>query len=83
MKRTFSVSAQWDEDAKVFYTVSDIEGLHIEMRSLDEMEEILFDVAIDLIVANHLTETDLTCTSIRDLIPAIIWHRPDMPSAAA
>ena len=28
-KRMYSVAAHWDDDAKVYYSVSDITGLHI------------------------------------------------------
>ena len=34
MKRTFRVKAVWDVAAKVFYSQSDIEGLHIEAADL-------------------------------------------------
>ena len=29
-KRMYSVTAHWDDEANVFYSVSDIIGLHIE-----------------------------------------------------
>jgi len=35
MKRTFFIKAHWDEDARVFYSESDISGLHIEAPSID------------------------------------------------
>lgn len=35
MKNTFTVKACWDEDAKVFYSESDITGLHIEANSIE------------------------------------------------
>ncbi len=54
VKRTFFVKAVWDPEAKVFYSESDIEGFHIEADTVDEFEEIIFDTAIDLIVANHI-----------------------------
>jgi hypothetical protein len=49
----FFVKAVWDPEAKVFYSQSDIVGLHIEADTIDEFEDIIFDTAIDLIVANH------------------------------
>ena len=53
-KRAFTVKAVWDEEARVFYSVSDIEGLHIEAETIGEFEEILQDVVGELIVANHV-----------------------------
>lgn len=76
MKRTFFVKALWDEEAKVFYSESDIEGLHIEAPTIDAFEEVIFDAAIDFIVANHMSATELAATPMRDLIPAILWERP-------
>jgi hypothetical protein len=83
MKRTFFVRALWDAEAKVFYSESDIEGLHIEAPSVDAFEDVMFDAAIDLIVANHMSAVDLADTPMRELIPAILWERPaDVPAAA-
>jgi hypothetical protein len=83
VKRTFFVRALWDDEAKVFYSESDIEGLHIETSDIDEFEEIIFDSAIELIVANHISLPDLAETPLKDLIPAILWQRPAFSSAAA
>lgn len=83
MKRTFFIKAHWDEDAKVFYSESDIDGLHIEAPSIDAFEEVIFDAAVDLIVANHMTDSDVAGTAMKDLIPAILWQRPaEQPVAA-
>ncbi|WP_325465968.1 DUF1902 domain-containing protein [Pararhizobium sp.] len=82
VKRTFFVKALWDADAQVFYSESDIEGLHIEADTVEQFEEVMFDAAIDLIVANHISAPDLADTPLRDLIPAILWQRPDVPAAA-
>lgn len=83
MKRTFFVKAVWDAEAKVFYSESDIEGLHIESQTVDAFEDMIFDAAVDLIVANHMSASDPTDTPIRDLIPAILWERPASITAAA
>ena len=53
MKRTFNVKAVWDDEAQVFYSQSDIEGLHVEAASLDEFESIIIEEAPELITANH------------------------------
>jgi Domain of unknown function (DUF1902) len=81
MKRSYYVKAIWDDEAKVYYTESDIFGLHIETKTLDEFEDVMHDLAIDMIVANHLNVENLTSTPFRDLIPAIIWHRPQEPTS--
>lgn len=53
MKRSFFVRAIWDDEAKVFYSESDIDGLHIEAPTIDVFEEVVLDVAADMIAANH------------------------------
>lgn len=78
MKRSFTVKAVWDNEAGVFYSESDIEGLHIEAVTLDEFEEIMMDAAPDLIVANHISAPDIAECPLKDLIPAILWERPAM-----
>ncbi len=60
MKRTFTVKAIWDNEAQVFYAQSDIEGLHIESASLDEFEEIMLDTALELIMVNHRSVSDIS-----------------------
>jgi hypothetical protein len=82
-KRTFKIRAVWDDEAKVFYAESDIEGLHIEAATIDEFEEVMMDVAVELVVANHISAEDITEKSLRDLVPAILWQRPDENSVCA
>lgn len=55
MEQTFRVKAVWDAQAEVFYSESDIEGLHIEAATLDEFEVIMLDVAPELIMVNQHT----------------------------
>ena len=55
MQQTFRVKAVWDAEAEVFYSQSDIEGLHIEAATLDEFEAIMLDVGPELIMVNHRT----------------------------
>jgi Domain of unknown function (DUF1902) len=82
-KRTFSVRAVWDPEAKVYYSESDIFGLHIETKSLDEFEEVMMAEGVNLILANHISPEDLAATPLRDLVPAIVWQRPEaLPEAA-
>lgn len=77
MKRTFYVKALWDEEAKVFISESDIEGLHIEAESLDAFEEVMFEHALELIMTNHVTLAEVAETPMKDLVPAILWQRPE------
>jgi hypothetical protein len=72
MRKIFTVSAIWDKDAGVYYSDSDISGLHIEAETLEAFEGEVFEVAAELIAANHLTDVDLA-SAPRDLIPAIVY----------
>ncbi len=83
MKRTYYVKALWDDEVNVWYSESDIFGLHIETKTLDEFEEVINEFAAELIIANHLTSEDLAQTSMKDLLPTVIWKRPTDDRAAA
>ncbi len=63
VKRSFYVRAIWDPKAKVYYSESDIWGLHIEATTVDQFEEVMMDVAAELIVATHLSPEDLATTA--------------------
>ncbi len=73
---TFHVSACWDSEAKVYYSESDIIGLHIEAVTLSEFEDVMSELAPELIIQNHMSKQALTDTPLRDLIPTILWQRP-------
>lgn len=73
--RSFYVRAVWDPEEKIFFSESNIIGLHLETSTFEEFEEVLMDVAPDLIVANHLTDADLANTPLRDLVPAIVIEK--------
>jgi Domain of unknown function (DUF1902) len=82
-QRTFSVKAVWDPEARVYYCESDIFGLHIETETLDDFEEVLMAEGVNLILANHVSPEDLASKPLRDLVPAIVWQRPEaLPEAA-
>jgi hypothetical protein len=82
-KRTFTVRAVWHPEALVYYSESDIFGLHIETKTLDDFEVVMMAEGVNLILANHVSAEDLANTPLRDLVPAIIWQRPEaMPAAA-
>ena len=72
MKKTFEITACWDDEAKVFYSKSDIIGLHIETKTIEEFEEVMRDVAVDLIFANHVTKSELESMPVKQLVPAIL-----------
>ena len=83
MKRMFYVRALWDADAKVFYSESDIFGLHIETATIEEFETVMTDMAADLIIANHYSAQDIANRPLRELVPAILWQRPEPIPAVA
>lgn len=56
MKLRYFVTAIWDEEGQVYYSKSDIHGLHIEAETLDEFESLIVDLAPDLIIENHLSQ---------------------------
>ena len=76
MKKTYYVRAVWDPEVRTYYTESDIRGLAIETPSLEEFEELVFELGPELIMANHMTKQDLSDTPLRDLVPTIIWQKP-------
>lgn len=82
MRRTFFVRAIWDDEAQVYVSESDIKGLHIETKTLDEFKEVLDDVAVELILANHVDRKDLTLESLADLVPILIFDLADLRSFA-
>ncbi|MEP3438516.1 MAG: DUF1902 domain-containing protein [Hoeflea sp.] len=82
MQRSFSVKAVWDDEAKVYVSESDIIGLHIEAETVEEFEAIMRDVATDLVIANHISPDQLDTIPLRDLIPTIVWERPNPELAA-
>ena len=81
--RAFTVRAVWDDEAKVYYSDSDIIGLHVEAASLAEFEVLMRELAPELIVANHISKPELASTPLSDLIPTIVWERPAKREAAA
>lgn len=83
MKRTFFVKAIWDEEAHVYYSETDIFGLNIETKTLNEFEEVMNALALEMIMDNHLDIHDLVSKPLRDWVPTIIWQRPIESAAAA
>ena len=50
MKRSYFVTAVWDSEAQVFYSESDVKGLHVEADTLEAFEALVVDLAPDLII---------------------------------
>jgi hypothetical protein len=73
VRKVFTVRAVWDKEANVYCSESDIDGLHIEADTLEEFENELFDIAADLIFANHMTDDELASSPPKDIIPAILY----------
>jgi len=79
--RKYFVRAHWDADAGVYVSESDIKGLHLEAETLDAFEDLVFEVAADLVLANHIAPVDKTCDP-KDWVPTIIWQRPAEAASA-
>jgi hypothetical protein len=50
--RKFQVTAIWDAEADVFYSASDIPGLHLEAATFDEFVELVRALAPEMITDN-------------------------------
>lgn len=50
---SFFVKAVWDAEAGVFYSDSNIVGLHIEAETIEKFRKIMADLAPELILANR------------------------------
>ncbi|MBK5962376.1 hypothetical protein CCR97_29920 [Rhodoplanes elegans] len=50
---SFTVTATWDADAGVFYSQSDVPGLHIEAETFDAFLELVRDLAPEMIADNR------------------------------
>jgi hypothetical protein len=79
--RTFVVRTLWDDEAKVYYSESDIEGLHIEASTIEEFGQILMELGPALALANHIDRPDQRDRPLADLVPAILWEKPAVAAA--
>ena len=83
MKRSFSVKAIWDKEDELWLSESDIKGLHIEAKTLEEFYDLVNEFASELIVTNHYSDVEMVGKTMRDMIPAIvISHDPKAGHAA-
>ena len=75
MRLKFFVEAIWNADYKVWTSKSDIKGLVIETPTLAEFEEVMDDLAPELIIANHIKAGDID-RPLEQLIPIIAYNKP-------
>jgi predicted RNase H-like HicB family nuclease len=52
---TYTVSAHWDDEAEVFYSRSDLPGLHVEAATLDEFLALVSELA-PVVLAENVPE---------------------------
>jgi Domain of unknown function (DUF1902) len=52
MPKTFTVAADWDPDAEVFTTESDIPGFVVEAATFEELVDLVRSLAPEVIAAN-------------------------------
>lgn len=79
----FYIKALWDEESGVFYSESDIIGLHIEAATVEEFQAIMEDLAPAMVMENHVSKKDFSKKSILDMIPSIFFTSPSLGNAAA
>jgi len=82
-KRSFHVQAVWDDSEKLWFSKSDIRGLHLEAETLEEFYGLVEEFASELIVTNHYSDVEFSGKDMRELIPAILISQPDGPTKAA
>jgi Domain of unknown function (DUF1902) len=83
MKRTFYVKAIWDDEAKIWISETDIQGLFINAKDLDEFEEVVNEFAGELVLENHWRHEKVPPEVIGNTVPIILWQRPDDARQAA
>ena len=52
MKKSFTVTARWDREARVFTSQSDIPGLVVEAETFEELADLVEALAPEVIKAN-------------------------------
>lgn len=79
----FYVTAIWDDEAEVYTSESNIRGLHIVTKTLQEFEEVMEDAAFDLIMSNHIASKNLDNRPVREVFPKLTFRVPvpDMATA--
>ena len=69
----FYIRPIWDDEAKIYYSDSNIIGLHLEARSIDELFAIADEVAIDLVLANHISQDDIFAKPLKEMISTMCY----------
>ena len=73
MKRVYTVRPIWDEETATYSVESDIDGLFIETKTVEEAREVVLDVAPDLIVHNHMSDKDRANADLSAILPLIVF----------
>ncbi|MEM1302377.1 MAG: DUF1902 domain-containing protein [Pseudomonadota bacterium] len=76
MTNRFYVQPIWDAEAEVWITESNIEGLHLEAKSLPEFNDLVQEFAGELILANHMSDAEITRDTIGTSIPTVVIQQP-------
>ena len=79
----FYVKALWDDEAGVFYSESDIVGLHIEAATIEDVVATMEELAPQMVVENHVSKQDIAKKSLLEMISSIIFQPPNHGSAVA
>lgn len=79
----FYVKALWDDEAGVFYSESDIVGLHIEAATIEDFVATMEELAPQMVVENHVSKQDIAKKSLLEMISSIIFQPPNHGSAVA
>ncbi len=83
MKRTFYVKALWDDEAKIWTSETDIQGLFINAKDLIEFEEVVNEFAGELVLENHWKNEGIPPEVAGNTVPIILWQKPDDSRQAA
>ena len=69
---TFYVTPVWDAEHRIYRSESNIcPGLHVEAPTLEEFQEVVLDVAPELIVTNH---PGAAAEPPETLLPTTTWN---------
>jgi len=83
VKRSFTVKAIWDEADGLWLSDSDIKGLHIEAKTLEEFYDLVNEFASELIVTNHYSDVEMVGKTMRDMIPTVVVSHESKSGHAA
>lgn len=83
MKCTFFDRAVWDDEVNVWYSETDIEGLIINAKDLNEFEEVMNEFAGDRVLENHWRRGQVPEEMINKTVPIILSQGPNLTSHAA